>query len=251
MKFVHPGDSHGHSLQVLEALYEYDDFMASIQTLADLGCGVGDDLAWWATRTTRDDDPQPLNIQCTGIDLAEHLPMAKKHANIQYQSADFEAAISAPDSGFDILWCHDAFQYCVNPVQTLSQWWHMTSPGGMLAISVPQTVVQHHRQLAYYLPSGCLYHHTMVSVIQMLAMAGWDCRAGFFRQALADPWIHAVVYKSTHPPQAPKTTGWHELSALGLLPESADRSIYAHGHLRQQDLVLTWLDHSIMSMAQL
>ena len=251
MKFVHPGDSHRHSLQVLNALYEYDDFMSSIRTLADLGCGTGDDLAWWATRTTRDDNPQPLNIQCTGIDLAEHLPMAKKHANITYQSVDFEGTISAPESGFDILWCHDAFQHCVNPVQTLSRWWHLASTGGMLAISVPQTVMIHHRQLAYHLPSGCLYHHTMVSLIQMLAMAGWDCRAGFFRQAPMDTWIHAVVYKSAHPPQSPKTTSWHELSAMGLLPESADRSIFSHNYLRQQDLVLTWLDHSIMSMASL
>ena len=127
MKFVYPGDSHRHSLQVLNALYEYDDFMESIATVADLGCGSGEDLEWWATRTTREDNPQPLNIQCQGIDLLEQLPMAKKHDNITYQRTDFEGKIHAPQKGFDILWCHDAFQYCVNPVQTLSNWWHIAS----------------------------------------------------------------------------------------------------------------------------
>jgi SAM-dependent methyltransferase len=251
MKFVHPGDSHRHSLQVLNALYEYDDFMESIATVADLGCGTGEDLEWWATRTTRDDNPQPLNIKCQGIDLQEQLPMAKKHANITYQRTDFEGKIHPPKKGFDILWCHDAFQYCVNPLQTLSNWWHIASDGGMLAISVPQTVLTHRGRLAYYLDAGCLYHHTMISLMHMLAMSGWDCRAGFFRQMHADPWIHAIVYKSSHAPQNPKTTTWHDLSELELLPESADRSIYAHGHLRQHDLIVPWIDKSLMSMSQL
>ena len=251
MKFVHPGDSHRHSLQVLNALYEYDDFMESIATVADLGCGTGEDLEWWATRTTRDDNPRPLNIQCQGIDLQEQLPMAKRYANITYQPTDFEGKIHPPKKGFDILWCHDAFQYCVNPLQTLSNWWHITSTGGMLAISMPQTVLMHRGQLAYYLDTGCLYHHTLVSLIHMLAMSGWDCGSGFFLQRSADPWIHAVVYKSVQAPLDPKTTSWYHLSEMKLLPESADRSIHAHGFLRQQDLILPWLDHSMISLAQL
>jgi len=248
MKFIHPGDSHAHSRLVLDALYEYDDFMASIATVADLGCGSGDDLVWWATRTTRDDVPEPLNIMCTGIDLCEKLPVARQHANIVYQQTDFEHEIHAPPAGFDILWSHDSFQYCANPCQTLARWWNITSASGMLAISVPQTVLTHQRQLAYYLPSHCMYHHTLISMMHMLAMSGWDCRAGFFLQRPLDPWIHAVVYKSQHKPMDPKITTWHTLSELKLLPESADRSIYAHGYLRQQDLVVPWIDHSFSSM---
>ena len=74
------------SLGILEALYEHDDFMASIHTMVDIGCGTGDDLAWWATRTTRDDVPQPLNIKCVGVDLLEQLPMARNYNNVTYQS---------------------------------------------------------------------------------------------------------------------------------------------------------------------
>jgi len=249
MTFAHPEDSHLHSLHVLNRLYEYDDFMASIKTVLDLGCGLGDDLAWWATRTTRDENPQPLNIRCTGIDLAPELSLTSRHSNVFYQSGDFEDTIPAPPEGFDVLWCHDSFQYAHAPVATLSRWWHLASPGAMLYLAVPVTQRVHRGQLDYHLPSGSYYHYTMVNLIYMLATAGWDCRGGFLRQSPMDPWIHAVVYKSMHAPQDPKTITWHALSELKLLPESADRSIFAHNYLRQQDLVVPWLDHSLMSMA--
>jgi hypothetical protein len=89
----------------------------------------------------------------------------------------------------------------------------------------------------------------MVSLIYQLATSGWDCGSGFFKQAPTDPWIHAVVYKSTQTPNNPKTATWHALSELGLLPKSAMKSIFAHNYLRQQDLVIPWIDHSLMSMS--
>ena len=249
MKFIHPGDSHRHSLETLDQLFEYDDFMASIKTVLDLGCGSGDDLAWWATRTTRDEKAEPLNIQCTGIDLAPELLGSNRHSNIFYQQADFENTIPNIPAEVDVLWCHDAFQYAQNPVKTLSRWWHLASAGGMLYIAVPQTIDFYRRQFDYHLPSGCYYHYTMVSLMYMLATAGWDCRAGFFKQDSAGSWIHAAVYKSDHEPVDPKTATWHKLVELNLLPDSAARSIHAHNHLRQQDLVVPWIDHSLMSMA--
>jgi SAM-dependent methyltransferase len=247
--FTHPGDSHQHSLETLNQLFEYDDFMASIRNMVDLGCGSGEDLMWWATRTTRDDNPQPLDIKCHGVDLQQTLPATVTHENITYQQANFEDAIVAPEGGFDVLWCHDAFQYAVNPIGTLSNWWHMTSPGGMLSITVPVTQQIHRRQISYVLPSGCYHHHTMVSLMYMLSTSGWDCGAGFFKQLPSESWIHAVVYKSATAPRDPRNTTWYDLSELNLLPESAAKSIYAHGALRQQDLVVPWVDHSLLSMA--
>jgi len=245
--FTHPGDSHQHSLETLNQLYEYDDFMASIRTVVDLGCGTGDELVWWATRTTRDDNPEPLNIACTGVDINNNLTVT--HENITYQQRNFEDLIEHPEEGFDVLWCHDAFQYARDPIKTLSRWWDIASPGGMLAITVPVTQSIERRQLSYTLPNGCYYHHTMVSLMGMLATAGWDCGAGFFKQTPTEPWIHAIVYRSEHAPQDPHVTDWHRLSELKLLPESAEKSIYAHSALRQQDLVVPWVDHSLMSMA--
>jgi SAM-dependent methyltransferase len=247
--FAHPGDSHQHSLETLNQLYEYDDFMFSLRSIVDLGCGSGDDLVWWATRTTRDETPQPLNIKCHGIDLSENILIASDYENVTYQKCNFEDAINAPNDGFDVLWCHDAFQYAVNPIQTLSNWWHIASPGGMLSLTVPVTQQIHRRQLSYALPNGCYHHHTMVSLMYMLATAGWDCGAGFFKQIPSEPWIHAVVYKSSQPPQNPRDINWHTLAEQNLLPPSAAKSIYAHSALRQQDLIVPWIDHSLLSMA--
>ena len=64
MTFATQGDSHQHSLETLNQLYEHDDFMYSITSVVDLGCGLGDDLKWWGTRTTRDTPAEPLKIQC-------------------------------------------------------------------------------------------------------------------------------------------------------------------------------------------
>ena len=65
-----------------------------------------------------------------------------------------------------------------------------------------------------------------------------------------DPWIHAAVYKSQHAPLDPKTADWHQLAEMGLLPDSAAHSVYTHNQLRQQDLVLPWLDKSLNVMGK-
>jgi SAM-dependent methyltransferase len=249
--FINAEASHEHSLQTLNMLYAYDDFMESIVSVVDLGCGTGLDTEWWATRTTRDDNPRPLNIKCTGVDTLNELPIAQKYPNITYQKTDFEGPVHPPASTkFDILWSHDSFQYAINPVQTLSNWWNIASDGGMLAIVVPQTTNMRRNQLAFTQASACYYHYTMVNLIHMLAVAGWDCKHGFFLKRPKDPWLHAVVYKSNQAPMDPRTTTWFDLMEKKLLPDSADRSVYAHSELRQQDLVLPWLDHSLTSFAQ-
>jgi SAM-dependent methyltransferase len=239
------------SLDILNALQEYDEFMESIETLIDLGCGAGLDTEWWATRITREENPKPLNIQCTGVDQIDQPVALRKHKNVSYLNTDFEQPIvTLNNKKFDVLWCHDAFQYCINPIVTLARWRDFANDGGMLAITVPTTINVHHRQLAFKQQSGCYYHHTIVSLIHMLAITGWDCQAGFFLQKPNDPWIRAIVYKSDQHPLDPKTTNWHQLRELNLLPESAAKSVDAHNYLRQQDLVLPWLDRNLTWMGQ-
>lgn len=239
------------SLDILNTLYEYDDFMASISTLVDLGCGTGEDLEWWATRTTRDAVPIPLNIRCCGVDLLDQLPIARKYPNISYQKTNFEQEIHTfKKSKFDVLWSHDSFQYCIDPLATLARWKSIASEGAMLIISVPHTVNFVQKQMAFEQHSGCYYHHTMVSLIHMLAVNGWDCRGGYFLKPPTDNWLHAIVYNTDIAPMDPRTTSWHQLSELKLLPESADKSIMSHNYLRQQDLVIPWIDKSLTWMGK-
>ena len=96
MTFRNAEESHAHSLETLNVLYEYDDFMESVGTVLDLGCGAGLDMEWWATRTTRDDPPRPLNIRCVGVDQHASIPATGKGLNISYQSGDFENNILVP-----------------------------------------------------------------------------------------------------------------------------------------------------------
>jgi hypothetical protein len=90
----------------------------------------------------------------------------------------------------------------------------------------------------------------MVGLIHMLSVSGWNCHSGFFLKRPQDNWLHAVVYKSEVGPQDPRTTTWHDLSALKLLPETAEKSVYAHNVLRQEDLILPWLDQSLTWLGQ-
>lgn len=250
MIFKTPQESHSHSLRTLDALYEYDDFMLSINTMADIGCGEGLDLEWWATRTTRDNSNEPLNIKCTGIDIAAACPMAGNYRNTKFISQDFEDPLRIHKTTFDVVWSHDAFQYAINPLSTLANWWHAMSDGGMLAMVVPQTTNMEFNAQAFDQPDGHYYNWTMVSLIHALAVSGFDCAGGFFLKEPGDPWLHAVVYKSDHAPMNPKTTSWYDLADRGLLPATAVSSITKFGYLRQRDLVLPWINKALRSMSQ-
>lgn len=243
--FSNPQESHKHSLQTLQILYEFDDFMESVGTVIDMGCGTGLDLEWWATRTTRDDSPRPLNIKCLGVDLGNGLVLSNKYSNIHFQAQDFENPFPPNKNTFDVVWCHDAFQYATNPLATLKSWWEIMSYNGMLILILPQSTNVEFNTLAYDQRDGCYFNWTLVSLIHALAVSGFDCKSGFFLKDPTNPWLHAVVYKGDQKPRDPKSTRWYDLCDAGLIPESMQQSILKYGYARQRDLVLPWLDHSL------
>jgi len=240
MPFPSAQDSHNHSALVLNTLYEFDDFMESVQTVADMGGGAGLDSLWWSTRTVREDKPkpEPLNIKSTIVDIKDTVDV--EHENVKFHQADFEDT-GLKSQQFDVIWSHDSFQYALNPVKTLSHWWELANPNAMLVIQVPQTTNIKHNQQDFTQDNFIYNHYTLVNLIHMLAVSGWDCKDGYFYKKVNDPWIRLAVYKSDVEPMDPKTTTWYELIDKGLLPESAERSINKWGHLRQQDLELSWL----------
>jgi hypothetical protein len=135
-------------------------------------------------------------------------------------------------------------------LKTLANWRDITSDGAMLCITVAQTTNLTLNKLAFHQASGVYYHYTMINLIHMLAINGWDCNTGYFLKLQNSPWITAVVYKSDHAPMDPKTTTWFDLAEKNLLPESVAKSINAHGYARQEDLILPWLDHSLISLGK-
>ena len=148
-RFASAADSHSHSLRTLNTLYEFDDFMQNIRHLVDMGCGSGQDLEWWATRTTREHDPTPLNIRCLGIDLPQTLNIADRHRNITYRSQDFEQDLPPQKHLFDVIWCHDSFQFVVDPFATLARWKRLLTPHGAMVLIVPQSTNLESNRQAY------------------------------------------------------------------------------------------------------
>lgn len=240
--------SHYHSLETLDVLETYSDFMKSVDTVADMGCGNGLDLEWWATRT--DEDGRPLNIKCTGFDRPEDMGMTRRYKNISYVSQDFEDPIQIQTKKFDVIWCHNSFQYVVDPFTTLRNWWHAMNTDGMLLIAVPQTTNIEFNTQAFDQPDLVWHNWTLTSLIHILALSGFDCSTGYFKKSMTDPWLHTAVYRSNHEPMNPKTTRWYDLADRGLLPISAVASIDRHGYLRQRDLVLPWLDKSLATFSR-
>ena len=240
--FTSQQESHKHSLETLQMLEDHIDFMDSIDSVCDMGCGEGLDIEWWATRTIDNDDGvTPLNIKCTGIDLTETISIADKYDNIKYQQRDFE---ELSIDQYDVIWSHNSFQYALRPLDTLKCWNRMITNGGMLALFIPQTTnIQYNRQ-AFEVPNYHYFNYTLPTLMYMLAVNGFDCSDGFLEKSMSDHWIKAVVYKSDIEPMDPRTTSWYTLAEKGLLPKTAVDSITAHGYLRQRDLILSWLNGS-------
>lgn len=238
--FQNKYDSHDHSLRVLELISTYEDFMDSLTTIVDMGAGQGLDVNWWATAMSRDDEPVPYNYNCYAVDkdvsqLGTDLPK-----NITPIQGSFEDRL-IPRS-IDLLWCHDAFQYAVNPLATLKSWNEQMTMNGMLVLIVPQTSNYQYNRLVNRVYDGCYFQYNVCNLIYMLAVNGFDCKDSYMYKAPNDPWIHLAVYKTDVAPMDPATTRWYDLAEKGLLHSSLEASINSHGHLRQEDIILPWLD---------
>lgn len=241
--FTSDDESHRHSLQTLNLIANYDDFMDSIEVVLDMGCGLGNDTAWWANKTYIDDSDkvQYYDYRCTGIDLdiSRAIHTHKRH-NLEFIQADIETYTHKELA--DVIWCHDGFRYVTNPLKTLKHWNTMLNENGMLALIVPQTInITYNKPVVRTLP-GNYYHYTITNLMYMLAVNGFDCKEGHFVKYANDPWLHCVVYKSSHKPLNPKTTTWYNLVDLGLLPKTAEDIIFSTGMLKQEGLQTHWLD---------
>lgn len=234
---------------ILDLFYQYDDFMESIGRVVDLGCDTeAFNMLWFANATTRTEQALPLNIKCVGqSDIKKLIP---KHKGISFQKGPPEL-LSSTKKKFDILFCHDTLQFIIDPYQALRNWWHIANQDAMLVIAIPQTTNVEFNNLEFNASLNHKHHYTIPMLIYMLAVNGWDCNGGFFKKEIGDPWIFAIVYKSNIEPMDPYLTNLYTLTEeTDLLPESAVQSITKYGMIRQQDLVLPWLDKNLMDMRQ-
>ena len=233
-------ESHNHSKEVLDLLLEFDSFMDSLTVIADLGAGSGLDINWFAKLMTRDDPPMPHDYECYAVDI-NISRLVNLPENVTVIQKDFEEKLDLP-STIDLLWCHDAFQYATNPLRTLKLWNEQMSVNGMLALSFPQSSGYRYNRLVNRAHDGCYYNHNVCNLIYMLAVNGFDCKDLYMKKDTNSPWLYLVVYKTDIAPMDPKTTRWTDLADKGLLHESIVKSLNKHGHVRQEDIIMLWLN---------
>ena len=240
-QFKNAQESHEHSRDVLDMLYQYDSFMDSIEVVADMGCGEGMDVNWWATLMTRDDPPEPHDYVVYAIDKNTKgiEPDVLKNKNVKVIEGDFEQRLLSRN--VDLMWSHDSFQYAINPLNTLRVWNSQMSMNGMLVLNLPLHTTYGYDRLNTRSYSGCYYTYNICNLMYMLAVNGFDCRDCYIYMAPNYGWIHMAVYKS-YEPLDPATTSWFDLADKNLISDSAMQSLDKYGHVRQEELMFTWLD---------
>lgn len=233
-----------HALFVLESMRPHDEYLGRLTTICDMGCGSGEDIAWWATLVDNQDPPQPYNFTCFAVDKDPlKLAQVPKLPNLHTMERDFNNIVMPVDS-VDLIWSHDSLNYSTDPIATLKHWHNMMTTDGMLILSIPQhSGVENNR---YYSRSysQCFYHYTPVSLIYMLALNGFDCRDAYLLKQFNDPWIQMAVYKTDVEPMNPETTTWYDLANKNLLHPTAVESIMKHGYLRQEEILYPWLNRN-------
>lgn len=234
--------SHLHSLKTLNLLYEYDSFLDSIKTVADMGCGAGYDTKWWSELQTRDDPPEPRDIWVYAVDREDKIESDNvKGTRVKKIIADFEERCLPTE--VDLIWSHNSFQYVLDPLKTLRNWNSMMVTDGMMILSFPQTSSYVNNHLLNRAHSGAYFSYNIVNLMYLLAVNGFDCNDAYFYRDPKEknPWIHAAVYKSCEP-MDPRTTSLWDLADKDLLNPSAKRCLERHGHLLQEEILTTWFD---------
>lgn len=240
--FANTSLSHEHSLDILSLLYGYDSFLDGLVTIADMGCGAGLDAQWWATLETRDDPPEPRNYKVYAVDRSlKHVDQdLRRISNISWIEEDFETEGILPQL-VDLMWCHDSFQFAINPLQTLAKWNRQMNVNGMLVMAIPQSIDYHYNRLSFRSYSYSYYNYTISNLVYMLAVNGFDCLDAYFYKNAQTNWIYLAVYKNIGPLN-PAETSWFDLADKNLLHPSVINSLNKYGHVRQEDLIYPWLD---------
>lgn len=231
-----------HSETILSEIRNYDAFLDSIHTIADVGCGTGEDIHWWATLETRDDPPRPYNFNCYAVDINESkLAQVPTLPNIHKLNKDF-SDYPIFFGSIDLMWAHDSLQYSHKPLETLKSWNMSMTTNGMLVVSIPQSNGVEYNRYYSRTHEHCFYNYTPTSLIYMLAVNGFDCSDAYLLKKFQDPWIQIAVYKSGVEPMDPATTTWEDLIEKNLLHPTIVNSIRKHGYIRQEEIIMPWLD---------
>jgi SAM-dependent methyltransferase len=238
-----PAQSHQHSLETLNTLNKYQDFMDNLKEITDMGCGYGHDALWFADLI--DNQNLPRNIKVNAVDLSIDPQSVQYHQNISYRTVDFTATGLASNSQ-DFVNAHNCLQLSLSPFHTLLHWHDIMRVDAMLLISIPYNYyVDNHREiqkLDTVYKYNSYFNWTMGSLMMTLVATGFDCRHGYFKLDTASGWIQAAVYKL---PDTPKPNmSWYDMCDQKILPLCIEQQILKNGTFKETDIICEWIDHS-------
>jgi len=238
--------SHHHSLETLAVMHQYEDWIKNIKNVAVMGAGIGLDALWWAD--LKHSDGASYNINVTSVELNPDANNMVGHSNIKWIYSDF-STIELPSQ--DLIWCHNSFQYSLNPIGTLLHWYSLLRTDGMLCIQIPYRLGVNKSnnidKVNYVVNPGIYFSHTISSLIVQLAATGFDCRDAHFQLDKHRGWINLAVYKTVNVPDYTKNL--YDLKNTMRLPASLDEIIESKGFFEETDLILQWIDRSVQILA--
>lgn len=204
--------AHNFALQFLK-----DVPLDGVETVLDVGCGRGYQAEWFANK----------GKNVTGVDFKKYRDIE----NVEFIEADI-TNLPLPDSSFDLIWTHHVLEHVLNPMKCLFEMRRVLKDSGWLYFTVPQIDTN--------ISSGHINSFNMPVLIYKLAVAGFDCKSGYFKKVNS----HLRCAVQNNPQYNPNVDDVrYTLSAvIDSLPECLHKNIRSSGRYYGKDLVTKWLD---------
>lgn len=232
-----------HSLNFLNQIYQYPEMMESIASVLDVGSQNGHDAYWWATADDGDEDnPVPLDIEVTAFDKDPRWEKEYEHKNITFLKRDWEDVEFKKK--FDVVWAHSVLQEAKDPLKFLHKMNSFCSDGGVLCLSFPTTVNTFYGEPDHRIYPVADHHITIVSLIYMLALSGFNCKDGFLYKQPNTNIINAFVYKDSNDVYNYGEKTIYDL--VDFFPEPCQEQVTKFGYITNKGLILKWLSGTII-----
>lgn len=241
-----PAQSRMHSEAFLNLLYQYPTMMESIDNVIDVGCGQGFSSWWWANVDDGDEDkPLPLEIDVTAIDKENLFEEEYKHENIEFIQSDI---FDYEDKTFDVVWAHSVLHQTGNPLKFLHKMNQLCNLGGMMCLTMPTTINNFYGAPDYRVYSHATNSITIVDLIHMLVLSGFNCNEGYFIKQPNSNIINALVYKDSEKLYDYGDQQLYEYTDL--LPDSCKKQLDRYGYITNKNLQLYWIDGSLIDYSK-
>ena len=241
-------NSRSHCEEFLEVLRQYPTMLESIDNVLDVGCGQGFASHWWANVDNGDEDnPISLDINVTAIDSnADAFDDQYAHENINFINADI--LDHQLDNAYYVVWAHSVLHQSRDPLEFLHKMNKCTNLGGMLCLTFPTTINNFYGEPDYRVYSEAPNSITIVDLIHMLVLSGFNCDDGYFIKQPNSNIINALVYKDSE-----DTFKYGEKTLYDytdFLPEACKKQLNKFGYLTNKDLLLYWIDGTLIDYSK-